>query len=312
MGMCECFKLCSDHDILNFTNYLPIITTNNSYWNDYLKIVYGSYPKLPFDVQKLETFYPGLLPTRIDRCTGYKEFAWNKNNVSKTTTQWCSPHICDKWLSATKRHAKHATVIKSISTSDKRLRMLMQSNLMSVFLVIQKSNRSNAQSNKWLEVARVGSWSGEADSYGCWFWRAKGSGVFIHTGSAMTINQVSNVHKYGFQKHDRTWGKTLMSRNITSLHILYTHPHLHHGIHQWKTTPYEIVTTHDACMNRRDVRMACVENLHLRTGWYGENLCDCHHNHSHKLFSEDTLLCADQMQRAIIKRHDGMGPPMSE
>lgn len=297
--MCECFKLCTDKDIINFTQYLPIVNTTNSYWYEYLKVVYGSYPQLPYDIQTLETFYPGLLPTRIDSCTGYKEFAWENKNKTETSIVQCNPGTCNKWLSETKRpFPGRPTIIKSIATTSSNLNHLLKHNSMSVFLVVQRANRSEALSNKWLEVVRVGSWSGEDKQYGCWFWKAAGSGVFIDTGNALTIRHVSRVRQHGFQASDRTWSRVLMSRNLTSLHILYTHPHLHNGIHQWVTTPYEIITVHHACMNRMDTKMACVQNLQLRTGWHAQEKCNCNHNHAHKQFSEDTLLCADQIQRA--------------
>lgn len=296
--MCECFRLCSDTDIINFTQYLPIVKSSTSPWYEYLNVVYGSYPKLPYDIQTLEVFYPGLLPTRIDSCTGYKEFAWKSEKQPNSHVLQCDPNTCEKWSTRNRRAMKgRPTIIKSITTSSHRLKTIL-SNPMSVFLAIQKKNRSEALSNQWIEIVRVGSWTGEDNHYGCWFWRAIGSGIFIHTGNALTVRSISHVKHHELENNDRTWGKAMTSRNLTSLHILYTHPHLHGGIHQWITTPYEIVTVHDACMNRVDFRTACVKNLGLRTGWNAEKNCDCNHNHTHQSNSEDTLLCEDQIKRA--------------
>ena len=174
---CQCFNLCDDGNIINFTRYLPIVDTKDSPWNKYLNVVYGSHPHLPYDVQHLEAVYPGLLPTRIDRCTGYKEFASmsSKHVTKRDQLPQCDSSTCSQWLSkAARPMSGRPTIIKSIRTSNTRLQVILKSNPMSVFLAVQKPNRTESLSNTWTEVVRIGSWTGEANNYGCWFWKARG------------------------------------------------------------------------------------------------------------------------------------------
>lgn len=295
-----CFALCSDTDIIDFHARLPVILDPSSPWMGYLTVVYGSPPVLPFDMQSISAFYPGILPTHIDNCTGYKEFAHNSKPLAYADAS--NATSCDGYLSETRRAEPRPTIIRSFIGSRATLNALLADDPFAIFLGIQPMPRWPYSSYEWVEVLRVGSWTQEDRMYGCWFWPARGSGVFVNMQATIAVSNIDNASRNGFGRNDRKWAQELKTREVQSMQVLHTHPHLHMGVHQWASPPFELVLASTPCMQRIDVTSACVHDLTLRGGWNANAPCKCQ-GHPRQMYAKDTIHCSSQVQRAQAHTH---------
>ncbi|OUU49669.1 MAG: hypothetical protein CBC12_07540 [Candidatus Puniceispirillum sp. TMED52] len=160
-----------------------------------------------------------------------------------------------------------------------------------MFVAVQHTMRYIAQPNTWMEVVRVGSWTGEPKNYGCWFWKGKGSGTFINTGTTLTVESIKSIKSLNLERNDFTWAPELRARNITSFHVLHTHAHLPDGMNQWVTTPYEVLVVNDECMHSRPRYSACIPRLDVRAGQWAELPCTC--------YLYGSFNCKGQIERAL-------------
>ena len=84
---CECFSLCHPADAERFYERLDVVRSTDSPWYQYLRLVYGGAPRLPFELRRQEFWYTSLLPTAFELCP---------RNVSR-----CPRELCAGWLSPT-------------------------------------------------------------------------------------------------------------------------------------------------------------------------------------------------------------------
>lgn len=290
-----CFALCSDIDIMRFHAHLPVVRKAPSPWIDYLATVYGTPPTLPFDMQSISAFYPGILPTRIDNCTGHKEFAHRSDPLPYDDASTATG--CDGYLWETRREEGRPTIIRSFIGSRHTLRSMLAEDPFAIFLGLQPMPRTPYSSYEWVEVLRVGSWTKEDKMYGCWFWPARGSGVFVNLQASIAVSNIDNASRAGFSRNDRMWSQELVTRRRQSMQVLRTHPHLHQGMNQWISPPFEIVLASLPCIERQNVENACVSGLVLRGGWTAKTSCTCQ-GQPGLFYARDTMHCSSQVQRA--------------
>jgi hypothetical protein len=190
---CSCFRMCTDEDVSFFHMHLPIVRSKLSPWVTYLNAVYRSTSvPLPLDISSLEMFYFDLLP--VDACDA-------------RASPPCTDHLgqCDGWLLP---RANRSTF--PVGSAE----LLAHSYQMSLLRIVAYEDGSadvhesdfqpKSDARRWLlhavvaqqnicdrdpvcdgahvEVVRIA--RPEGGGYGCWFYRARGSGVFIDVGAA--------------------------------------------------------------------------------------------------------------------------------
>ena len=100
---CQCFELCTSADLVKLYPRLPTAVRNEaSPWHTYLTRVYGEsgFP-LPFDLHRLEIFYPGLLPTSTHLCRGPPLTVTARSvNITEAVPHLpiCTQEQCAGWL----------------------------------------------------------------------------------------------------------------------------------------------------------------------------------------------------------------------
>lgn len=73
----------------------PRIYDRSSPWYTYLERVYGSDVPLPFNLSRLELFYPGLLPTSVHLC---QRKPWEGEPSTTRFLPQCAESECKGWL----------------------------------------------------------------------------------------------------------------------------------------------------------------------------------------------------------------------
>ena len=297
---CHCFKLCTPTDWAHLMVSLP--PRKGSYlprvWREYLSTVYGGIDGNMDDrmllarLHTLELLYPRLLPTQT---CDYR---------SAPAVPRCLPSLCAQWL--------HTPTIDAIAAAiamraNRTFAMSTDGQGGRVEWVLSQQPihaRTAAASNTWIEVIRRQTdhkldpqgrflFPEGAAAYGCWFLRARGSGIFVSTGSktlavATTWDAVhrgyGHIERDGLvwrQPIDLCFAKVSARRGHSTFQIVAGNdqPYGQRNERRFKLASVpssELVVSHDAgCMHgAQPLAGGCVP-VDLRTGLHAERLCHC-------------------------------------
>ena len=300
MHSCSCFSLCSEHDFGWFKAQLPQLTTRNSPWYGYLHSVYNEPPPLPVDLQVLELFYTGRLPTT--------ECHYGHSG-HRTSVPMCRAHVCDEWLVPRRNASSKAALAASHGTLLVGRLSLLSGKLVpgDEFVAMQPppQKRRRYHSGEWVEVVRAAE-DGEGIFYGAWFYPVRGSGVFVNTGQthsylsteALVRHLLPLARKQAIPMKsgdecagewtescagDYEWANVTRAFHADSLHIvqrhnenmgfLLTHKLTEFGAEELLLARPRVPTVPDALLAGH---MTCAAGPHgLRTGWRAQLPCNC-------------------------------------
>ena len=209
---CWCFHLCSHGDLAHFRARLPIVASRQSPWYRYLTTVYGGAVPLPVDLSMFELVYPALLPVQPDCSAPLR--GHECRNESTDSPPRCSEAECARWHMADPSKAGQSGMLRlqklgsfilptrswAVRHGCLRYRLFpWNNNNASVrswlshwsryWVLLQDGTRTaTPATNAWLEVIRQAhNFEAGNSGYGCWFWRARGSGVFVNSGRGATF-----------------------------------------------------------------------------------------------------------------------------
>ena len=274
---CGCIPLCNETEIAFFVIHLPHRLGCKSPWHGYLQRVYGNATPATANISQFELFYLHHLP--IKRCT---------------TTAWCPSAMCKGWMVHKNTRFDALSGVRQLKARGYHL--LHGGSLLHVQEPI--ASRTPALSHTWLEVWRTW-YPNEGLGYGCWAWRARGSGVFINVGNTLSFadrfshkspnsaygilggTQCSNTSFMGrairsqtekfrnFCSNDFSWATKAQSLGKDSLQILHSNLHM-----------YEVIVSSSACTDALSpLATACFPSrIEVRRGWKASGgICQCSH-----------------------------------
>ena len=218
--------------------------------------VYGGRVRLPFDLQRLEMFYPGLLPTNSHLCRRASPW-FAKPPLSVDAAEQlppCSAEECDGWLRPPEqvyisqyptivyrhrtyfpgwaRRSSHLWTPIQLRWGEKdyyaqlpinvtRSRLQLAAN--HLFVGMQPRNRHFYADDSWIEVMRVtmGNRSECVPFYGCWFWPLAGSGVWVNVGRSLRIKETWKAKQKYHVSHDLGFANLTRSHSFDSMQLLH-------------------------------------------------------------------------------------------
>lgn len=267
---------------------MEIVRSKASPWYTYLTHVYSSDVPLPFDVAQLELFYPAMLPTSM--C-----------GQSMPVLPRCNAGDCRSWVN----HSRHPSADDASAWARGRKHFYSPPQLAqdamsqrapwSQFVVLQKAVRFPAPDDAWAEVTRMRPHlDPEGVGIGCWFYPARGSGVFVHVGRThvfRTRDEALSTPGFGnatiirpgpraggvYIGHDHNLARGAEAKGFDSVQVLHGNTKVIHGggaspaAH--KTSARELILATRACMTS-PAKSPCVAETTL-TGWRASRPCRC-------------------------------------
>ena len=241
--------------------------------------MYGGAPRLPFELHRQEFWYTSLLPTAFELCP---------HNVSR-----CPRELCAGWLSPTALRCEGATCGKkkpktsflypwlnhSLWSAGHTFRSKVSSEYVrrrpfSLWMMRQAEHRLAPDPGAWMEVLRVGTerWHAHRalrnhegrNGYGCWFWEARGSGVWINVGAArLAFNDRPAAQQAGMPPGDADYlyARAILARNATTMQITHSNTAIFGGR---QTRPPLGAHTRRAGLHGRQRHPRCVPTRHGR------------------------------------------------
>ena len=208
-----CFSTCTGDDFGSFVRSRPtMLTDRTSPWLGYLSAVYHESVRVPFNLSRLTFYYmpngrwstihPGVQwPMSICR----RQYAFRLLPPSPNVT-WCERVTCERWArAATNRHTMgysdkqyavggigyplkgwpEPAAADATSGRPKRKKEWPPANEPDLAAAYGREvGVWRRGSGWWIEVIRVRH-GGEGEShYGCWFYQAPGSGIWLRLGNA--------------------------------------------------------------------------------------------------------------------------------
>lgn len=285
---CSCFSLCNILDMSAFQLRLPIVRSKASPWYTYLTHVYSSDVPLPFDVAQLELFYPAVLPTSmcgqnmpvLPRCNAGECRSWVDQ----------SRHPSADGRMAWARGRKHFYSPPILAEDAMRQRAPW-----SQFVVLQEAVRFPAPDDAWAEVTRMKPHlDPEGVGIGCWFYPARGAGVFVHVGRTQvfrTRNEAVATPGFGNATismaaggveigHDHNLARGAEAKGFDSVQVLHGNAKVIYGgatttasLAAHPTSARELILATRACMTS-PAKSPCVAETTL-TGWGASRPCRC-------------------------------------
>ena len=285
MRSCGCLPMCNFTDVAITLHALPTRAGGLSPWRSYLKTVYGHTipPSETVNISALELFYLSRLPV-----------------------QWCNtPRClrCDGWLdrkavlrltmgtSAIQEQRKAILALRSRGSNAEGLIRAQGGSV----LHVTAEDRSAASSDSWVEVYRSGGYPAEGVGYGCWMWRARGSGIFINVKRTLSFAErfvrpglplsesaygtlgittcsnhtfigraieLASYAKRGstvgpFCSNDFLWATRAQALGFSSIQVCHSNLKL-----------FEIILSIPSCTDqRKQIGLCLPESVKVRTGW---------------------------------------------
>ena len=311
---CECFSLCHPGDAERFYERLDVVRSTDSPWYQYLRLVYGGAPRLPFELHRQEFWYTSLLPTAFELCP---------HNVSR-----CPRELCAGWLSPTALRCEGTTCGKqkpktsflypwlnhSLWSAGHTFRSKVSSEYVrrrpfSLWMMRQAEDRVAPDPGAWMEVLRVGTerWHAHRalknhegrNGYGCWFWAARGSGVWINVGAnRLAFNDRPAAQQAGMPPGDadRLYARAILARNATTMQITHSNTAIFGG--RQTRPPWELILAAPGCMEGNVIPDACPpDTVELRGGLTASRPCTCQGSGSLGSDKSDIINCVEMRQR---------------
>ena len=123
----------------------------------------------------------------------------------------------------------------------------------------QAEHRVAPDPGAWMEVLRVGTerWHAHRalknhegrNGYGCWFWAARGSGVWINVGAnRLAFNDRPAAQQAGMPPGDadRLYARAILARNATTMQITHSNTAIFGG--RQTRPPWELILAAPGCM----------------------------------------------------------------
>jgi len=320
---CQCFPLCTAGHVLSLYRRLPMgVTNSSSPWYGYLTKVYGKGEvPLPFDLRKLQLFFPGLLPTSTHLCrarviSGLPVVGNLTDGEPLLPT--CPQTDCSGWV-RTAEEADADPLVQRLhprgwargsshiwtpitqrwmggeqeqrDQHDPRWSRIDQSRLQlsgrHLFVALQMRSRQFFEDNTLVEVIRIGMGSrkfSEGGNYGCWFYPARGSGIFVNVGNSLrTRSKLEAAAQLGTPPHDEFLPNATRARGFDSLQILHGGPQYggsNFRYHESTMPTFELVLTFPGCVTLgswkkwTNLTGPCVP-VATRSGWNASRPCHC-------------------------------------
>ena len=321
--VCGCLPMCDWTDMIITLHALPTRTGLSSPWHSYLSSVYGHSipPSKTVDISALELFYLSRLPvqwcntTRCANCDGWLDdkallrFVSRDHIATATATATALQAPAGRDHSATaiapmgsypSRYVLNMSEVREAKRALNRSRghnidgVLAQPRHTGV-LHLTSEDRSGAPSHSWVEVFRRQQ-GAEGVGYGCWTWRARGSGVFVNVKRTLSVAEraakpgrplsesaygtlggttcsnntfmgraiasASYAKRVGrpvvpFCANDFLWATRAQALGYSSIQVRHSNEH-----------KYEIILSNPSCTDQlTQINLCLPSDVELRTGW---------------------------------------------
>jgi len=255
----------------------PRLPGSDSPWAGYLRAVYGTLPEVGFDLTRLEAFYTAWLPVRGEVCE-------RSGGPLPNPSAECSQPTCASWFPRTVDIA----AVEREAANRPLVRLRAGSRGHAVILQRESAYRTGTSSDEWEEVLRHATPSPDhpegTNGYGCWFYPAVGSGVWVNVGSTRVWPSRTEAIRSAIGR-DRRPGRssiekeTAIVRNAVdegrqSVQLLNSVA----GVFTQNGAPLsELILMYDACMRgAQQLLTACVPAVvPLRGGFRADRPCEC-------------------------------------
>lgn len=295
---CSCdFSVCNAADLADFILRLPrAVLRRSSPIYSYLRNVYHAEVPLPFDVRRLEAFYPSLLPTAP--CTVTPNPQSTRSSPRQRSMQFkpsCAA-LCGAW---TPNPRPTAARLADFLANRSFIRVALGASPaptlgsaaarqpFSHAVALQPPpQRRKPWRHSWVEVLRLADTQSSrpegVGDYGCWLYPARGTGVWVHTGRSAVWSTWGHawatvLQATGTRTHDDApFARTAASKGYDSFQILRSHGRAWGWVELGETAPtHELVLATAPCM-RRKARLpsGCVP-VEVRTGPNASLPCGC-------------------------------------
>jgi len=219
---CSCFSTCDVASATAFKQAIPEqIETPDSAWYGYLRAVYGPSLTLPFDLGRVNFFYHHDDQTWARR---FPRVEWPMSScripvptmnlhtgLSVVEVPRCDVTVCSRWLQP--KDTQHQPAVFAISQTcampnadyNESVGVVIFGEPISAGAVASRSDlgRHLVGQSEWAEVIR-----GSDDmifppghegvnGYGCWFFPAIGSGIWVNTGNTLQLRNKDNTGVFG-------------------------------------------------------------------------------------------------------------------
>jgi len=305
---CSCFSTCTRQSTATFLAGIPdSIESRASPWHSYLTVVYGRPPRLPFNLSSLNFFYHAdwSWPSSVEWPMSPCRWRDGYQTMSAVPSPLCPEATCSRWRRPRARllsaDAFATQLLPNDEGSTRGVAIFaalpsgfygMHRNATSAQLVAAASpllGHSPTPSFAWMEVIRMSpralrinrnvSVEGTAN-YGCWFWPARGSNIWLNTGRSSVLHT-----KHWMRALEVEWRAQDGRRDVTKLvsphneHFTTIAGDLGYSTDQCQFTRMrtlaELVVTTAGCMRSLVPAQACAPGVDLRVGWRQERPCKC-------------------------------------
>ena len=297
---CDCgFGVCTPQELASFMLRLPTsVKRRSSSIYAYLRTVYRTDElELPYSLDRLEAFYPRLLPVQpcsVARRPATRSHASHLSPVcSKLCSEWLAkPTPAAEAVASFMRNRSFIRVVGDGSDGDSpSLYPFSQ-----IVAFQPPPSLRKLRKHAWVEVTRFADTHSPrmegSNGYGCWFYPARGTGVWVHTGSSLVwptwmiasreVREATGKRRYD----DSPFAQFAATRRHDSFQIKRSHGRVW-GWHELNETApsHELVIVRPECMNGTRRLRGCIPG-ELRTGPNASAHCACDASH------HDLLQCA--------------------
>ena len=321
---CSCFSTCDVASTAAFKQAIPEqIETPDSPWYGYLRAVYGPSLTLPFDLGRVNFFYHHDDQTWARR---FPRVEWPMSScripvptmnlqtgLSVVEAPRCDVTACSRWLQP--KDAQHQPTMFAISQThampnadyNESVGVVMFGETIGAGAVASRFDlgRHPVGQGEWAEVIRRSDdmifppGHEGTNGYGCWFFPAIGSGIWVNTGKTLQLRYRKDIAFGGggdivsrwLQMHslasEQNFTKQAGTVELSSEAMGLLPP----GMHR-ETFPImahelgydsiqiqnggELVMTSIECMfQSRPIRACAPAELGVRFGWMAAEVCCC-------------------------------------
>ena len=193
---CQSASVCTSTGLASFMMQIPTqIHDRSSPWLSYMRAVYRGDVglPLPLDLSRFELFYPALLPVApcFDGATGVSAAS------SLPLARQCSATYCSAWLP---NPLPAADAVATFAANRSFIRIAASSVVESlhdfgqaVALQARAPERAPLSRYTWIEVTRYAEPAEGRNDYGCWYYPAVGSGVWVSTKRLLSWQRWRNA-----------------------------------------------------------------------------------------------------------------------
>ena len=293
---CKGAGLCTATQLAAFMLRAPsTVYDPRSPWMGYARAVYRAYVRVPLELRRFELLYPALLP--VASCT-LGPPATSGSSGTPFRLPLCNASRCARWLPNPRPSAQdvasfaaNRTFIRTPAAAESDRRAFGHA----VVLQRRIPDRLPLPRYSWVEVTRHREPKEGAADYGCWYYLAKGSGVWVFTRRLLSWRDRRNAwsalrawtgRAHGSALGDSAYAKEVAARGWTGFEIVRSHGNAM-GWHELGPTAgsHELVLAPPSCMHQPSGLQTGCTPVPTRAGWNASLPCVCR--------SMELLNCAD-------------------